>query len=270
MERERCEINPANPMTKTFLFITLIALVPHAGAQILLNNFNTHTIGFESYTGGGFQPDPGAGQLDSDAWASTGMSDGNLVFGGTRTTGDNARGSTASAVTTGGFYNFNNAAINGGAGSFGIQPGGSDWNPGTLTLRLQNQTGSAIGGMDVGYDLWVRNDQGRSSTFNFSFSLDDSAYTSVSSLDYTSGAAGDSLGFVQNSRSASLGDLNIPVDGYFYARWSSGDVGGTGSRDEFALTSLSFTPVPEPSEYALMSAAALVLFAVYRARVRSA
>jgi hypothetical protein len=51
------------------------------------------TENFQTYTGTGFAPAPAAGQLDSDLWASTGMSDAPTApFGATFTTGDFARG----------------------------------------------------------------------------------------------------------------------------------------------------------------------------------
>ena len=192
-----------------------------------------------AYTGAGFQATPTAGQLDSDAWAVTGWSDGALAFGGTNTTGDYARGASAVAVTTGGFYNFTASPIS--ASSLGIQPGGSDWAPGTVTLRIQNTTGGTLTSFDVAYKLYVRNDQARSNSFNFSYSSDNTTYTPVGALDYTSTAALDALGFVLNNRSTTITGLSIANNAYFYIRWSGADVGGSGSRDEFALDDISVT-----------------------------
>lgn len=135
------------------------------------------------FLGTGFQPAPAAGQLDSDDWALTGMSEGAIVFGDTKTTGDFARGATAGDVSSGGLY-----ALNYGSGDKGLilQPTSSDWNPGTITLRLQNNTGGSIAELAVAYDLLVLNNEDRSNTFNFSYSTDNVSCTGVSGLDYTS------------------------------------------------------------------------------------
>lgn len=118
-------------------------------AQWSITNSGTFTISFDAtvsgvtngqYAGSGFQSSPSAGQLDSDAWAAAGWSDGDLTFGGTGTTGDYARGNSTGGVGTGGFYSFGSA----GDRWFGIQPGGSDFAPGTITLRVQNNTGAPI------------------------------------------------------------------------------------------------------------------------------
>jgi hypothetical protein len=253
-------------MKKTFLTITLAtACMSRLHGQLLLNDFTQHLIDFNGYTGAGFSPTPSAGQLDSDTWAATGMSDGNVTFGGTAVTGDFARGTSSTAVATGGFYSFTDPAINGGTGAFGIQPIADDWTPGTLTLKVQNNTGFALTGFNIQYEIWVRNDQGRANSLNFSYSLNDVSYTPVSTLDFTSPEAADALGFQKTDRSASV-SVAIPDSSFFYLRWTGNDVSGSGSRDEFALDNIGITAVPEPHEYALLAALGLLGFAVYRRR----
>mgnify|MGYP001120387188 CR=1 FL=1 len=58
------------------------------------------------FDGSGFSPSPVTGQLNSQAWETTGMSDGNSNFGDTETSGDFARGSSTGGETSGGFYAF--------------------------------------------------------------------------------------------------------------------------------------------------------------------
>ncbi len=149
------------------------------------------------------------------------------------------------AVGTGGMYNFSASPIT--APSLGFQPGGSDWAPGTITLRVQNTTGADITSFDVAYKLYVRNDQPRANSFNFSYSSDNSTYTSVSALDYSSAAALDALGFVLNNRSTTITGLSIANNAYFYIRWSGADVSGSGSRDEFALDDIVVTGYAPPA-----------------------
>lgn len=267
--------------------VTSLAGAISTNAQVVFTSFNTQTIDFDStlsgvsngaFTGAGFQSSPTAGQLDSDAWAVTGWNDpagGTLTFGGTRTTAgtDFTRGTAAAAVTTGGIYGYDVDATAGVNRALGIQPGSSDWAPGTLTLRVQNSSGSAIASVSVDYTVYVRNDQGRANSFNFSYSTDNTTYTSVASADLTSTATLDALGLVSNSRSVSVTGLTVTDGSFFYLRWSGADVSGSGSRDEFALDDIDISvagaPVPEPSTYAGFAGALLLGFGVWRRSRRS-
>ena len=67
---------------------------------------------FNEFNGSGFSPSPAVGQLDSDVWAISGLSDGTLDFGGTAATGDFARGLSTGNVTTGGIYAFDAGSLN--------------------------------------------------------------------------------------------------------------------------------------------------------------
>lgn len=225
------------------------------GTPSQLIDFSATVAGVSNgaFTAAGFQATPTLGQLDSDAWAVTGWNDGTLAFGGTRTTGDYARGAAVAAITTAGFYSYRAAPQSVPNPCLMIQPGGSDFAPGTLTLRIQNTGAGFINQMDVSYNLFIRNDQARSNSFNFSYSSDNSSYTPVSALDYTSPAASSGTAWVQvgtsPSRSTSITGLSIAPGDYFYIRWNSDDVGGSGSRDEFGLDDISMTAsfgVPSP------------------------
>ncbi|MGB3868246.1 MAG: lamin tail domain-containing protein, partial [Flavobacteriales bacterium] len=229
--------------------LALLALLPRpALAQLEVAALNTaYTITFDAtvagvnngaFTGSGFAPSPASGQLNSNAWASTGMSDGASAFGGTNTSGDFARGTSTGGVTSGGFYAFE---VGPSDHALGVQPTGSDWEPGTLTLRVQNNSGTTLTSLDLAYELWVRNDQGRSNTFNISWSSDNLTYTPISALDFASPLALDAFGFVLNNKSTTIPSMSIANGGYVYLRWSSAGNGGSGSRDEFALDDISVT-----------------------------
>lgn len=222
--------------------------------QLSLTNLNpSDTIDFSktvsgvsngAFTGAGFQSTPTAGQLNSNAWAVTGWSDGTLAFAGTRTSGDYARGTAAAAVTTGGFYAYTATPQSVSNPCLMIQPGGSDFAPGTLTLRIQNNGTTNLTQLIVSYNIYVRNDQGRSTSLNFSHSSDNSTYTSVGGLDYTSPttAAGSwALVGSSPSRTTTITGLNIAPTEYYFIRWSSADVGGGGSRDELGLDDIIAT-----------------------------
>ncbi|MBK6936031.1 MAG: hypothetical protein IPH18_03470 [Chitinophagaceae bacterium] len=123
-----------------------------------------------------------------------------------------------------------------------IQPGGSDFAPGTLTLRIQNNGTNNITQLALSYNLYVRNDQARSSSFNFSYSSDNISYTNISALDYTSTVASDALGWVivgtAPSRSTTVTGLNIAPGSLVYLRWSSADVGAAAQETNLVLMTL--------------------------------
>jgi hypothetical protein len=252
-----------------FAVFAVISIGSSAWATLIVSDPNaTHTINFDTtvagvnngaYLGGGFAPTPGSGQLDSTAWATTGMSDGATAFGGTHTSGDHARGASAVGVTTGGFYGFdvgNGGPVN---RALGVQPGGDDWTPGTVTLRLQNTTGQEITELDLSYVVYSRNNETRANSFNFEHSADNTTYTPIAALNFTSpGAVGGPSGFVATPRAATLTGLSIPSNAFYYLRWNGNDVSGTGSRDEFALDDITIsniTAIPEPGTMTMIGLA---------------
>lgn len=188
---------------------------------------------FSGFTGGGFASSPTATQLDSDNWKAAGLSDGDGSFGGTHTSGDFARGGSSGGETTGGAYGFD---VGSGNRALGVQPTASDWTPGSFVLKFQNNSGGELTDVDVSYTVYVYNDQDMANSFNFSHSANDSDYSDVSGLDYTSAvAAAGSPSWESVSRSTTISGLSVSDEGYYYLRWSGDDAGGSGSRDEFAL-----------------------------------
>lgn len=225
-----------------------------ASAQLNVAAVNTpYTIDFDAtvtgisngaWAGGGFQPVAAAGRLDSDGWAITGFSDGSLAFGGTQITAstDFRRGTTApgnNPVSAGGIYSFGGAGITGRA--LGVQPIATDFTPGTITLRVQNNTGSTLTAFDLAYDVYYRNDQDFSNAFNLYWSDNNTSYTYVASQDVISPAAQTGTAWVANARSTTITGVFVPNGQYFYIRWRGDDVSGSGSRDEFALDNISVT-----------------------------
>lgn len=216
---------------KNVFLILFLTLASHSFGQL---PFSANFTGFD---GSGFVPSPATGQLDSDVWRVIGMSTGAGTFGGTHDSGDFARGITTGGVGSGGTYAFDNSGNIG----IGFQPTGSDFTPGEITLKIENNTGSTITDLTVTYDILVNNDQGRGNTFNFAYSTDDAAYTPVASLDYTSPEVADALGFQVVNRSTLISGLNIPSNGFIYLQWQSNDALGGGSRDELGLDNVSVT-----------------------------
>ena len=243
--------------------VALLGLAGQSRGDILYSTVGSTTvIDFTGYTGAGFQSTPTVGQLDSDDWAATGWSDGDLVFGGTRTTAstDYTRGVSNTTESTGGFYAFSN--ITGTTGtSFGIQPGGSDWAPGTVTLQIRNTTGSTLNSVNIGYDLFVRNDQNRSNSFNLYYTTGTlntpGSFTNQDAFTSTAAADVVPLGWVNQRSTGTLTTISTTLNNNesIFFRWSGADVGGSGSRDEFAIDNITFsgiTAVPEPTTLALV------------------
>lgn len=246
----------ATPIAVALLLTALVSL-PAAAQYSMATLGVAVTEDYASFTGAGFVPSPGAGQLDSDAYRLSGLSDGSCNFGETCDTGDYARGSSTGPASTGGMYAFSVDAGLPPTIGLGVQPGGSDFTPGTITIKFQNDTGDPITDFDISYDLYVSNDADRSNRWTTYWSIDDAAYTQVVSLDYTSIEVADVNGFTKvadQDESISLGAALAP-GGTLYILFESDDVSGSGSRDEFAVANLSITPFGgTPVELASFSA----------------
>lgn len=198
-----------------------------------------------AFTAAGFSPNPTnvtPGRLNSNAWAFTGWSDGALTYGGTQTGNDYGRGATAVAITGGGIYAYTGAPASVANPIMWFQPGGSDFTPGTMTLKIQNNGATIINALTIAYKIYQRNDQTRSQSFNLSYSSDDVTYTPISALDYATPTTADGLGVVlAASQSYNLTGISIPATSYFYLRWSSDDISGSGARDEIGIDDISLT-----------------------------
>lgn len=224
---------------------------PVLGWQITATNtdfvidFDTTISGVNEgqYAGTGFEPAPTTGRLNSNAFATIGMSDGSTNFGDVATAGDFARGSSSGGVTSGGFFAFEVAP---GNHAFGWQATGDDFTPGNVTLRLQNQTGTAIETIRLTYTVYVYNDQGRSSNVNVSYSNDNIIFTQQPLLEIVSEeTAAATPEWTATTYTVLIGLENIPDGDFYYLRWNAADVGGSGSRDEFALDDITLTANPD-------------------------
>lgn len=221
--------------------VLVVCAAGHSHATLSVPTVNSPVlVDFTGFAGDGFSSTPSVGQLDSDTWRVTGLSDGLGTFGGTHATGDFSRGSSSGGESTGGIYAFN---VGAGNVALGVQPGGSDFTPGAFTLAVENNTGVSVSDWSISYDVLVNNDQARGNSFDFSYSFDDSTYTTVSDLDLTSATASDSLGFQANPKATSITTAPIADGQLLYLRWTGDDVSGGGSRDEFALDNVSVTAV---------------------------
>lgn len=243
-------------LMKILSFSTALWLILSAAsfAQLSINNVGvTETIDFTGFTGSGFTSSPGAGQLNSNEWQVTGLQAGDTTFGGTFTSGTYAAGTSSGAVTGEGIYAFNVGGANGA--TLGVQPDPNDFTPGSLVLRIQNNTNTTLSGFEIEYDLFIFNDTARSNALNFAYSSDNINYTSIGSLDRSSTATADSSPSWTSELSlkATISNISLSDGEVFYLSWMSDRVGGGGpTDDQIAIDNIGVTAIPEPSSFAFV------------------
>ena len=229
----------------------LYAQIQLTGAAVTIDFDGTPAeAGNGQYTGGGFDPAPAAGQLDSDAFSVLGFSDGDLNFGGTATSADFTRTSTGATGTGGLFANTEVVSNILGAASAGtrllVQPTGGDFNPGEFIILAQNATGGPINQLQFSADICVRNDQDRNTAIGLDYSLNGVTYLPVLATTTTdaTGTANTGVPFMICSNSGTFTltfAAPVPNGGFVYFRITSQDAPGdtaSGSRDEFAIDNI--------------------------------
>ena len=207
-------------------------------------------VNLDTFQGSGIAKTAESGQLDSDSWAFTGFSGGNIAFGGNSaedSTYENGP-SEGDEIDTG-IYAFNVGAADDENYTLGIQPGGTDFNPGTITLKIQNQNAANMTSVNIGYKVYVYNDQAASSKIAFNYSSDQGGINGYSvaeaSLDVISPTASDlAPGWKAYYRVATITGLSIAKDKFFYVRWSGSLVSGAGAQDEFAIDDIEVIANP--------------------------
>lgn len=234
--------------TKLFLSLAATATFSVANAQLVIPALNSpQTIDFTGFTGAGFSPSPGAGQLDSDTWSVLGFDGGQLPFGGTQTTAstDFTRGTSTGGVSTGGVYAFD---IGSGDMILGAQPTGNDFTPGSFILRIQNTSGMNMQDITVSYDFIYLNNADRGNSFNLWYSNDtlSSSFIATAAGDTTPAALATGAVWTTVSNTITITNVNIPNNGYFYLRWMSDDISGSNTRDEFGIDNIVVTGSTPP------------------------
>ncbi|MEQ9650039.1 MAG: hypothetical protein RLO52_31355, partial [Sandaracinaceae bacterium] len=193
---------------------------------------------FDGFLGAGFTATPAPGQLDSDEWRVTGLTDGDTSFGGSFTTGDYARGTSTGGTSTGGAYAFD-VGVGGPNPTLGFQPTGGDASPGAFELRVQNGTGAPLTQIEVSYTFYVYNDQARASSMDVEVERETMPTpVAAPSLSATTPEAADGApAWVGMSLSATIDLSATPVAAgdNLIVRFTTDDVSGSGSRDEIAI-----------------------------------
>lgn len=160
--------------------VAMASLAGLAPAQLSLTAPGTPAvIDFTGFAGGGLSPTPAAGQLNSNTFRFDAENGAITAFGDTVATGVLARGNTGPGVATGGVYG---CTIDGST-VMNIQPVAANFTPGSVIVRVQNNTGSTLNRIDVSYKCGAWNDQASQSTWQFSHGSVDGTWTSEASLD---------------------------------------------------------------------------------------
>jgi MYXO-CTERM domain-containing protein len=200
-------------------------------------------IDFSAFDGSGFDPEPAAGQLDSDDWSIVLGPADILDFGGSQMPpgSDFARGLGTGGTDVDGIWAFD---VDGaGLIALGVAPNEDIFTPGMMILRLANNTGGDVAEFQVEYTVWVNNDQDGASTFDLMQSPDNdpdgAGYTLVGD-SFESTAAADAMGFVATdfvevvTPAAPIGDTS-----QYYIAWAGADVGMPTDRDEFGVEGIT-------------------------------
>lgn len=197
-------------------------------------------IDFSTYDGSGFNPEPAAGQLDSDDWAVRLSGAAAVNFGETGEGNGSvfAWGTSPGDVDDGGIWAFD---VDGaGLIALGVQPTENLFTPGRISLRLVNNTGADISEFQVEYTIWVRNDETRANSFNLEESADDIMYNPVGA-GFTSPGAVDADGFTATEVVEVITPAAPIADGtQHYIGWSGNDASGSSmGRDEFGIEGIT-------------------------------
>lgn len=196
-----------------------------------------------AFGGRGFEPNTDVeGRLNSNAWEISGLQFGELHFGDVQTVDAFGRGTTNWPSISPGIYAYTEQPGSSDNPSMLIQPGEEDFTPGYITLRIQNTSATAMTSLLVDYDVLLRNDGTNSVHLDFAYSLNNSSFTTVPSMRYTTPSESDSSAYtyvgISPTHQYAITGINITTGNYIYLRWSISDAGGTGAYDEIGLDNI--------------------------------
>lgn len=223
----------------SFLSIQLFAQleIDQVDTDFLIDFDNTvNLVNNGIFAGDGFADNPSEGQLDANAWAVFGIED-DKDFGEEAVSGAFARGQSEGNVEAGGIYAFevesNNYAL-------GIQPSGSALTPGYIALKIKNTTGNTIYSATISYTVWVLNNADRSSIINGEISNDAENWHQIDDLLFATVQTASSDPQWEAFPLTETVLITVEPDEYFYFRWFTDDLLGSGSRDEMAIDDILF------------------------------
>jgi hypothetical protein len=228
------------------LFAFCFLLSGQLQAQLVVNSlYEEVVINFEEtipgvlngqYEGLGFSANPAPGQLNSNAWSVTGLSGGDVPFGGNGTTGSYAMGvADHGVVTAGGIYAHPASGL---SSKLMFQPDDNELNPGSIILKVQNNTGRQVDYIRTAFIYERFQDQSNSTKITFEIS-NDSMTTWVEEWSHTSSTVPQSGSNLLFMNPRLFTQIDIADGEYIYLRWKIEAVSGTGERDELYLNNIS-------------------------------
>nr|WP_319401501.1 chitobiase/beta-hexosaminidase C-terminal domain-containing protein [uncultured Carboxylicivirga sp.] len=233
-------------MKKSLLFSLLVLLISTSSfAQLSLDAKDVnYTIDFDNtvsgvnngaYVGTGYALTPEVGQLNANAFSVLGMSDGDLAFGAEGIEGDYAKG-TSVGSTSGGCYGYDVSETQDGSNMiWGVQPTSGDFTPGSIVLKIVNNTGEDVNEFDISYDVFAWNHGDRSVSFNFSYSTDNNTFIDVADLNFETVEAADAEPAWLSETKTTTISTSLASGEELYLKWTCEEVSGSGSRDKLGL-----------------------------------
>lgn len=240
----------SNYLTILPLSGNIITLNDTLGWQILnTNTLNTITfdatvagVNNSAFTGNGIATSPTAGQLNSNAWSVLGLEGGSIAFGGINTNSTFGLGQSNGNSTEGGIYAFQTSPNN---SALGIQSTSSNFAPGEVSLRIQNQTGAPITSISFGYKVYIYNDTPGSNSVTFSHSSNNSVFTEIPQITTTSPSASEAApSWKSNYRVATITGLSIPANSFYYVKWQGSTDNVSTTYDAFAIDDIVLSANP--------------------------
>ena len=240
-------------MIRFCIFGALLALNTSTSAVVIL----AHET-FGEFEARGLRAAGGDGTLDSDQWRITGASIGDTTFAASSNAPVFARGRSNGGVRRAGLYAF---SLPQGRRGLGVAATRADFTPGALIWSVVNRTQDWINHLALAFELWVLNDGSRGTEIETAISFDNTSWVPLAST--VTALVADNLGWRVEPQFIAIGtDSNasaktnpasplIAPNSRFWLRWRFDDAGGSGNRDEFALTSLTVLgaaaePLPDP------------------------
>ncbi len=221
-------------------FIGSSQLNLHKAGQTFTVDFNDSysDVNVGSYDGSGFESLPDTGQLDSDAWEFSSMA-GSASFGDSSAYPEAAGGSSNGGVSVDGFYAFN-LASSGSNPAFGWQSSSTNFDPGTVTLKVINNTGSSLNTFRLGFLCAFLNDQNNAVGVSVSYSFDNIVFTAIPALGHSSVETADALGWQSERKTTVVQGVSWADGDSLYLQFQSDYLSGSGSSyDEVAIDDIS-------------------------------
>ncbi len=210
---------------------------------------------FSGFAAAGFAPTPAAGQLDSDVWRVSGLSDSPApAYGFTAATGDFARGTINGSAdpTVGGVYtpSANHALV--------VQATGTDFEAGgSIDARIANTSGATATSFTVNFDWAFRNSGDRADNMTLSYSTNGVDFVDVPAAAFSTPGTKDAATasvFSAAHESVTLSNLAVPDGDFLYLRWNHVSSTGGGNRDEVGIDNLTVDATTTTDPLLLVSA----------------